>query len=679
MGTTMPMITFGGGLRIAPRAEDAPDLPPPPPEPYVLPALTDLGTPIIASRLWTDALAPRNGGGWNWIGQFYNAPEKHVTEWVVMHLDGDDAGDFTIDNDNPYVANKQGHYANQNFDIKHQIRAPNGRIFFPAVSAWNYYYDPTDERVHDLGRIPNMNGVTVVDANAYSMVFNEDGSKVYGGTIAAGTSDKRPCVFSINTTTLAVTTMCRVGSGGHSQNGYAYYLWADGDYLYALVGQDIWDIVSVHIPTNTQTVLLTKTVRPWMMFTEKPEGVTVDVYKDKGLPAQELIKYWLVDGVLYDYTAGYDPEELPFTPRDVTPYVNTIVEPPQIDESQCPRIVSWREFESVGAWTDMPFTIVYTTPIPIESLLTLPDGAVLGNVQQYQGFFRHDPDEVTTISYGPFEGVSEGNARLVKTDHVFISGYPNGALWKYTHASAWSNVTVKNPISLGSYSNGSSHSGVKRANVLAYGATQNRLYMAGLRDRNGVGAGVGWYDFDTLTFGGHYTNLNFYIGHLGLVVFDTLGVIVFGGQIGDDPLFPGETPDAAELVLHNLSMTELERVVPIPGIQDTGKLYHSGEATVLIGLSMAGKVVYRWDVVTKLLLSSVDLTSYGTVGVIMQATDYSLVAVLGTTLVRINPSTLVVTDLGTVSASISCMTQSGDDLYVSIGTSLGKYVGVFEE
>jgi hypothetical protein len=49
--------------------------------------LSPLGVPVVTSRLWTDALVPRVGGGWNWIGQFYNYPQAHPTEWVVVQLE----------------------------------------------------------------------------------------------------------------------------------------------------------------------------------------------------------------------------------------------------------------------------------------------------------------------------------------------------------------------------------------------------------------------------------------------------------------------------------------------------------------------------------------------------------------------------------------------------------------
>jgi hypothetical protein len=102
--------------------------------------LSPLGTPVKTSRLWTDALVPRAGDGWNWIGQFYNYRDALPTEWVVINLEGVVAPQHYFDD--PYTVGDRGHYANENFGISNQLRAANGRIFFPAYSGWWWYYDP---------------------------------------------------------------------------------------------------------------------------------------------------------------------------------------------------------------------------------------------------------------------------------------------------------------------------------------------------------------------------------------------------------------------------------------------------------------------------------------------------------------------------------------------------------
>ncbi len=609
-----------------------------------------LGIPVTTARLWTHALVPRVAGGWNWIGQFYNSPNHNPTEWVVMHVE---TGDYAIYNDNPYIAGKQGHFANSNFTTNNQRRAPNGRVFFPCTSAWNSYYDPTDEQVHDLGRIPNENGVTVTDALAYSMVFNHDGSKIYGGTVTAGVADKRPAVYSIDPVTLAVHTLCRVGSTGRVQNGYAYYLHADGDYLYVLVGQQKWDIVSVRISTHTATTLATETVNPWAFFVVKPEGLTAQLISNYGTMSEVRTQYWLIDGALVTYVDGYDPLLLPFTHRDVTEYVNPTVTPPQIDATGTPKQLRWRDYGSTGPWNQRDFEIVYSQPIPIESLLTQHDGSILGNVEQYQGFFKHVPETGVTSYYGPFPNLAEGNARTA-ADKSYISGYPNAPLYEYIPGNDWSTVDPKNPKKLGQFSDGLILSGVKRANVLVYNAINNRLYMGGLRERSGTGAGIGYYDFGSHLFAGHFTGLNFYVGHLGLAVFHLLSRVVFTGLIGPDPLFPLDTPTVAQLVMHDLNLNEIERQTPIPGLLDGGKLFRSTEPTVVIGISLFGLLMYRWDIVSKTLLETVDLSMYSTIGAMSQiGTNGTIVALFDTSVVLIDPLTLNYTVVGDLASTVS--------------------------
>ncbi len=614
--------------------------------------ITDLGTPVITARLWGVGLAPRAGGGWNWIGQFYNYPNKNPTEWVVMNLE---TGSYTIDRDTPYITNKQGKYA-KDFGIKNQYRAANGRIFFPAVSVNNWYYDPSDGRVHDLGKCPNGNGVTVTDGSSYSICFNQSGSLLCVGTIAAGTTDKRPMVYTLNPNTLAMAAMCRVGSAGHTLNGYAYYLWQDGDWLYVLVGQEIWDVVAVHIPSKTQTVLATETVNPWAYFVQKPEGLTVQLVKNNRIAGEVVSQYWLIDGALVPYVAGYSPGALPFTHRDVTPYKNAIVTPPQIDDTSCPQRLKWRAFGSTGAWTENPFGVVYAGPIPVQSIVVLPDKSIYGDVEQYQGAFRKTPGE-SIVNFGEFHTVTEGDARAVANGKLYISGYPNGALWEYDPDAEWSIEAPANPKKLGNYSNSTNLSGVKRAILLAYNASPSRLYMAGLRDRTAKGAGIGYYDFTSKTFAGHFTGLTYYYRRLGLAVVGSK-VVLSGAIDTDEPGYPA----SSSFVIHDLNLVELERQTPFVGLLDAGKLFTTGEANVIVALSVDGQRIYRWNIATGTLINSVDLTFYGAVGFSTQNPDGRILVVLGTDLVAINPITLTCTVLGSLASigAISYMAAVGE-------------------
>lgn len=626
---------------------------------------TSLGEPVVADRQWTEALVPRTGGGWMWISQFYQYPNATPTNWIVMRLED---GTYHIDADDPYTSGTRGRYVPSapSHPILHQLRASNGRVFWNAVAAYWWYYDPDDEHVHDMGKVPG-----TLDTSLYSMVFDHDGSKIYGGCI--GISNSTPpylpsvCVFDVLATPPTAAAICRVGSNLHTQSAYAYYLWADGDWLYVLVGEEVWDVVAVNLTTQTQTIIATATSNPWAYFFEVPgKGLTVQLYTNRSAPDETLEWFWVNDGAnAGPYAAGVDP---PFAPHDVSQFSNPIVDPPQLDETEVPKAISWRPFGSTGAWTRNAFAPDNVAPVALDAMVTLPSLAVFGNSIEYQGYFRYDPGDGQTTYYG-LPAVAQRVSEVVyaiANGKVYITGYANGPLLEYDSAAAWS---ATNPKSLGFYSNGVTLSGVKRAKALAYSATYNRMYMIGLRDRSGSGSGIGYYDFGTRTFAGTFANLNYYVGHLGLVVFDSHDRIVVGGEIGADPADPDPPPASAELVLYDHNLVEIERQVPVPGMQGTGRLFRTGEADVVVGLSPEGEIVYRWDIVTKTLLATA--STNGAVGISYQDVDDTIVAVLGDSLCRIDPTTLMITAIGQLAdPALQTLSLRGNDVYTSIDTEL---------
>src|SRR6185295_6947402 len=175
--------------------------------------LTPLGTPVVSARNWAEGLVPRNGGGWIWMIQLYNYPDHNPTEWVVMHVED---GLYHIDVDTDWTPNDRGRYVSSSnlHTIKHQQRAPNGRLFWPAISCWWWYYDPADEIVHDMGQF-NTGGP---NDGFYSVAFNHDGSKLYSGSIAAGNSPNHlpsAVEFDVLATPPTGRDLGRVGSLNH--------------------------------------------------------------------------------------------------------------------------------------------------------------------------------------------------------------------------------------------------------------------------------------------------------------------------------------------------------------------------------------------------------------------------------------------------------------------------------
>jgi hypothetical protein len=644
-------------------------------------ALVNLGTPVYGATKYGEFLVPRNGGGWMYGEQLYVYPNHNPTEWIVTHLE---TGDYTRQVDNIYTPNTRGQYASTNYNTSNQLRAPNGRVFIPAQNNYVWYYDPNTELVQLLPKIPSI-GITNSDSLVYTMVFNHDGSNLYGGTLGNNLASPifHPEVFVLDPVTLAVNVITRVGSAVRTQPTYAYYLWADGNYLYVCVGEGTWEVVAVNLTTGATTVLGSSSTNAFASFEMKPEGLTAKVFTNHGRSGQTVDQFWCVDGVRYTYTAGYNPATLPFTPRDVTQYSNPVSLPPQIDNTFGAQGVQWRANGSTGNWTLVPFSIQYGDGINIESLRTLPDNSLIGNAENYTGWFRYYPTTGVTTYFGPFQGISgEPKARLVVGGYLYASGYPNGPLWKYDRNAAWDTAGGTNPVLLGYYSDGTILSAIKRSTHMAYSETHNRLYVAGLLQRSGSGGGIGYYDFGTHTFGGTHTNLGFYQAHLGLAVFDEHDRVVFSGQIGPDPDNPGSPPPAsASLVLYDHNLTEIERQTPIIGAQETGLLYRTDEPNVVIGVASAG-YAYRWDIVSKTLLKSVDLTVYGTVvsGTQTQLDNKNILVVIGSTLYTINPLTLEISSNGdfpssSIASGVVAMRQSGRDLYITSGPTLYALYG----
>ncbi len=617
--------------------------------------MTELGTPVIAARLWCDAVVPRAGGGWNVIMPLYNAPNLNPVEWIVAHAEGNTYERYE---QSDWTSGKQGKYPNQNFKSKHQLRAPNGDVFFVAVSAWNYVYDLATETVITLGRCPDGNGVVVTDGNTYSAVFNQTGSILACGTTAAGAADKRPMVYTINTTTRTMTPLCRVGSARSVANGWVYYLVVDGDWLYACVGQGTWDVIAVHIPTRVETIFGTESTNAWAYFVQREGGVTAQLVENNKIAGESITEWWLIDGEAIPYVAG---EPSP-SPRDTVAYKNATVEPIQTDYSQRPKSFAWRPYGSTDAWTTNEFEIEHSSPIDIESLTALSDGTILGNAVQYRGFFG--VDDATVANYGEFLGVSDVVTCVVGTI-VYITGYPNGVLWKFDTALPWSTT---NPVKLGSFSNSITHSGVKRITQLKYDVVSGRLQAAGLRDRTGFGAGIGLYNIAAGTFGGHFTDLEMFTGRLGLAVLPASVVMT------------GLTPDETEsqLVIYSLALVESARQTPIAGLKDLGPIYKAS-STDVVGLSRDGALVYRWNTSTGTMVESVDLTAEGAIGVSTQLGSSTLVTMLGTNLVAIDLLSLdrtIIGDLASVvgtHGAITCIAAvSSTEVYVSAGTHVVK-------
>src|SRR5206468_2068361 len=154
-------------------------------DPSVPLRLEPLGTPIRSVRMWTSALAPNPRGGWNFITQAYEHKSNTPTEFIVVDLS---AGTFTTSEGTP------GAYAVSKFQVKSQLRAANGRIFFPLSGMGLAYYDPTTETVKELPPVLDPHGP---DQIIYDPKFGP-AARLYAGTQRNGP----PTILQIDPDTL---------------------------------------------------------------------------------------------------------------------------------------------------------------------------------------------------------------------------------------------------------------------------------------------------------------------------------------------------------------------------------------------------------------------------------------------------------------------------------------------
>ncbi len=554
----------------------------------------------------------------------------HV-DWVVVDLEQATSIVFSMATRFRYHFDEGSFATHVALDHLNQKRAPNGDIYFPAACNHLFVYQQATEKVIQLDQIndaANPHPVTDADAKQYAHEFNTDGSKLYTGT----QSNRLPAIIEIDTASHATKVLGHVGRNRNTFS-YAYYMQPDTitaqKWIYVAVGKNPWELCALNAETGETRLLQSRPATQVIRLVVMPEGVRADL----GPGIQD--SWWCVDGeIAHKYVSRYDPTRLPFKPRNVTPYSNPLVNPPQLDVTAGMGLVKWRPAGSTGPYTSVAFPIPHGEPVDIESLIALPEGNVLGNVKNYQGFFRYDARTRSTAWFGPWEqgGLSRG-PRLLVGDTVWMAGYPNGMLWAYNPEQPW-NPAV-NPVQHQNFS----ASQMKYADFMDYSRITGRLYCAGHREREGFGGAIGWYDIGTGAFGGTSENLGS-INPAGFVVLDGISRLVFSGRPSADPAVPDPPPDA-QLVICDFNLMEIERQTVMPGMVDAGVLFKTAIPQVIIGLSATSKILYRYDVGARSLLARVSLGENVAVGPSWQDhVSGAIHAILGSALSAIDPESL---------------------------------------
>jgi hypothetical protein len=434
----------------------------------------------------------------------------------------------------------------------------------------------------------------------------------------------------------------------------------DGDWIYVCVGKQPWELCAISISSGEMKVLQTAPATGNMAFAINPEiGIYVRIDTKLGQSDNVRTQFWCVDGT----TVRYDdnPE---FPRRDCTPYSNPVVNPPQIDDSPGMGLVRWWPDGTTGPWTRVCFPVPHTEAVDIESLTVLPNGDILWNAVNYQGFFRYVPSTNSTIWYGSKSGIVSRGPRLVLNGIVWIAGYPNGKLYSYDPALVWDEA-AGNPVQHANFH----ASKMKYASFLDYSPGNGRLYCAGWREREGFGTGLGWYDMAS-TWGGTDLNLNL-VNPQGLLAFDDC--VVISTTPSHDPLMPIPPPDA-QLIRFTPDLVEIERETVLSGLKNTGSLFRViNDNSMVAGLVKAdgAEMLYRYNFRVKQLVATKTLGM--PVGPFWQdPSTGNAYAVIGGILYAIDLTTLAITKVSDAQqvAAADLFVVTPTDIVVTVGPTL---------
>jgi hypothetical protein len=653
-----------GGLCLCVVAQAADDPPPLTAE--------KLATPVVTSRMFVSAVAPNPRGGWNLIGQFMNyygttdrekravdlangrfylafadTKSRPEAEWAIVGLE---TGQTRI-------VNWPG------FHSTTSCLAGNGRVFFSVDHGHIYYYEPAEETVKPLGRVAD----DIAELRIfYKLIVGPDGM-VYG---SSQSTNGVAMLLRLNPDTLDFQVVKDVGLAGRRTGlTYGYYLVADPPWAYVAVGQGNWELFAVNFDTGEKRCLAERTGDRSRIVVSHDGGRCSAALI--GLEPKQVVR--LVDGVIVpaspDAPAGRPAKPIEWKQTQPMPVEN----PPELDPARPVAIdgrgqaeAFWRPAKSAGEWRRAAFAIRNAEPAPLESLIALPDGSLLGNAYQYSGFFRYDP-ATGRLDYFGKHGPSRPRLALVG-DRVFIDGYPNTVLYAYDPAKPWTSTAAhagkdKNPSLLGTMGQGCTEAHHSR--FLVDGGN-GRVYMAGQRERWSTGTGLGYHDIASGRFFG-LGQANKDMNPAGLVALPELGRIVLSGA-----LEPKATA-AASLVIYDMDLNEVERIEVRPGLRSGGALFRAEADGHFLGCIQDPETekftLYRYDLAGRKVARSVEMPSRVT-HVVRRPADGAWFALLGANLARLDPKTLDVPSVGRIEGGLSEPTWVGRNLYGIRGPDL---------
>lgn len=638
---------------------------------------TNHGVPVVSSKQWATALSPDAAGtGWNYIVGAWTGTVVDPVEWIVTKQ-------LTTVPTTVHFTTPTHRFPNSNYQInsaRGQLRASNGRIFFPSNDNYISYYDPTTESVSQIGPVTE---TPPVDPNASTQLFAatfDTSGMLY---LTTQESQHRPSmVISVNPATLAIVILGYVGSSAAAYTTYGYRIAADTGtatkYVYVAYGEDPWQLWALNITTGATTKLYEVTSLGNIQFAEiVGKGWTAIIDTHLGDPSNVRTQWWCLDGAIYAYTAGVDP---PVAKRSVTPLIGALANPPDIDYSAGTGIVGWRAHGSTGDYTYVEYPVTYSSPVNIESLVGLSDG-IAGNGETYQGVIKYTEPADTHVWYGAWSsGVSEG-PRINIDGVVYFAGYPNGTLYQWDPTAVWDlginpPTTAVNPKLLGYYGlNGTQFAGIKYARHVAWSASTGRLYCSGDRERNGSGMGVGYCTISGPTFAGVYSSTDGSTGptamsnvlSAGLVVDDAHDLVVVTTKNVSNT-------GTAPIVVFNRALTSSTVYMPFLGVPALGPIAPTTAGNIVVGAYTSNGFVnlYRLNAQTGEIMLSVETQYTGTINAFtVNPSDGALWLSVGSRLVGVNPTTLLTKTLDISSiAPVSCLATYSTDMYMASGPTL---------
>lgn len=644
-----------------------------------MPELIDRGPQVVSLRQLCPSLSPNAANnGWNYIAAgFTDVP--FPIEWIVIK-------DLTTVPVEAMFGTTPHGYPNQNFTLvnQNQMRAQNGRIFFPLFANAFAVYRPDTEDIIEIGPFLedppiNPNASTI----PFSGSFDVSGFPYF----ATQESANRPsCLVRINPNDYTIDVIGYFGDSAVDYTTYGYYIAPDTGTtekgVWAVYGQSKWQLWYITLAGVATKHFEVDSIGHIAFHDVPGKGWVAQIHN--GIPGPgEYTQYWCLadptnpNGQIYVYNDGDDPPV--GLGRDVTPLTNPLVNPPEIDSSGGLGVVGWRDNGSTGPFTYVDYTVTHAAPVPIEVMVTAPDGILIG-AQQYQGFVRYDG----TTHTGEWFGAQSGNTiaqplalYVPSIDSIFLAGYPDGTLFDYDPESPWETFpTQVNPALLGFYGpSGNQKSRIKFAGYPSppsgFGSSGSlvwdpstgtgRLYCAGTKERTGSGAGIGYWDRQSNTIEGTADSPLDTVQPQGLA-------LAAPGRIAMSTItLDSSTP--APLYVFDKDLALVATQFPVAGVSNLGPIFPTSQAHIICGAYVDGVLkLYRWNTQTASIVQAVTTTYTGDLDcATVRIDDGSVWLAVGNTVVRVDPDTLGTEDAVDITtiAPTSAMAFYANDLYMS--------------